>query len=274
MTMDRPSFRAGKGSKVLRFHPEDGARVVTTPCLDKAPPWTAAMWIQREADTESATLLSSSSFALKLEQWPDRHTIGVTRVGQFDLSSDCEAPRGAWVHLIFVGTERDTRVYIDGQHQATFEQAISLPLRWIGSTLGERDFGAFLLDELQIFHEALNAAQILELYQRPPEDEPVLEVQIDGEIGASGASGGSKELRSAGHGSPRAVRVQFKNTGKGSLSYSLRAIDAAGAPVTPSESDKTVEPGGPPTREVTFKPSKAGSVSATLTITRARNTRL
>lgn len=169
MTMSRESWGPGRRTRALRFHAAAGALLVTTSCVDKAPPWTVAMWIQRGADSQSATLLSSKHFALKLEQYGGRHTIGVTRFGHYDLCSTYELPLGEWAHLVFVGTESGLTVFVNGAQQAQFEApSVSLPLQWVGSTEGYTDFGTFAIEDLKIFYEALGTEQIMELYGQLP----------------------------------------------------------------------------------------------------------
>ena len=104
ITFDHSSFRPGRAGTALRIHPSDGARVVITSLSDMPPPWTVSLWIQRETDAESSALLSSDEFALKLEQWPNKHTLGITRFAGsahsgFDHSSDYRTLLGEWVHL-------------------------------------------------------------------------------------------------------------------------------------------------------------------------------
>jgi hypothetical protein len=168
MTLDSASFRAGKATNAVRCHPGDGARVGTTGLADLPPPWTASMWVHREEDSQSASLLSSSGDALRPEQRKDLHTVGITRFADgtdpgFDDSSAYQTPLRQWVQLVLVGTPSDTKLYVNGVLQASFGHAISLPLKWVGSTGGYSDVGAFLLDELKVFDQALTAEQVAEL---------------------------------------------------------------------------------------------------------------
>ncbi len=177
ITFEHSSFRPGRVGTALRIHPEDGAGRVETDLPDRAPPWTVSMWLKREADAESSALLSSEGFALKLEQWPNKHTLGLTRfttadVVGVDLGSAYKAPIDEWVHLTYVGTATDTKVYANGELQTTFAQSINLPLKWIGSTHGYNERGAFLLDELKIFDQVLTSDQIRELAELPPPRKP------------------------------------------------------------------------------------------------------
>lgn len=168
ISFDRASFRPGRAGTALRINPVDGAKVITTSLANRPPPWTVSMWLKREVDTESSALLSSDDFGLKLEQWRNRHTLGLTRFAGtnqsgFDHSSDYVVPLAQWVHLAYVGSATDTKVYVNGVLRTTFAQSISLPLRWIGSKQGYEEFGGFLLDELKIFDQALTSTQVQEL---------------------------------------------------------------------------------------------------------------
>ncbi len=172
LRIERPDFRPGKDGQAetcLRFAPGTDAQVVTTDLPDLAPPWTASMWIKREADTSSSALLSSERFALKLEQYQRPQKVGITVCGVRDLASEVEIPLGAWSHVVFVGTGLETKLYVDGAHVDTFstDAPFHLPLKWVGSMAGWTEFGAFCLDELKIFDKELTSEQVRELYNEP-----------------------------------------------------------------------------------------------------------
>lgn len=205
MTMSRESWGVGRWSRALRLHPADGPLLVTTACADREPPWTAAMWLRREEDTGAASLFSSRQFALKLEQYDGQHAIGITRFGHYDRSFTCGTPLGEWVHLAFVGTERDVAIFINGEPQDKLAvPLVSLPLSWVGSTEGYTDFGAFSLAELKVFHQALTTEQIVEVYGQPQRPATLLEgvvnqyaavTQIRGKTVTLGGTSDSWSLR-------------------------------------------------------------------------------
>ncbi|MEJ2747970.1 MAG: hypothetical protein P8183_08675, partial [Anaerolineae bacterium] len=81
--------------------------------------WTAVMWTRRDADTIGGVLFGSLDYALKLEQWPYLHSVGITRFDIEDYSFNYTAPLGQWVHLAFVGTATETQLYVNGALQDT-----------------------------------------------------------------------------------------------------------------------------------------------------------
>jgi hypothetical protein len=175
ITMDRASWQASKHGTGVKFDPSgnDGVRVAQTTLTAGAPaPWTVGVWVMREGATESASLFSSNTSAIKLEQYANTRTIGVTKFGDNDYSIPVEAPVGKWVYLTFVGTASNTTVYVDGKLQGALPVSVDLGMSWIGSTKGYAEFAAMVIDDLEIFDSALTAAQVTELYnQRSASDE-------------------------------------------------------------------------------------------------------
>jgi hypothetical protein len=182
LEFDRESFVPGRSGKALRFNPKDGARLVTTTFPEMPPPWTAALWVKREEDSESATLFSSTKFAFKLEQWPHTHALGFTLLGHSDESFGITARVNEWVHVALVGTAAQTTLYVNGERKGTLATAVNLKMQWLGSTLGRSDFASMLLDEIKIFDRALTSDQVREVMgptpQRVDEPNPALESRI------------------------------------------------------------------------------------------------
>jgi hypothetical protein len=112
MTMDRSSCHSTQWKTGRRFNPVDGARVVTSNVPDRPPPWTAGLWLLREAKSTSSTLFCTDDSSIKLEQWNANNLVGFTNysfgvpgVGG-DYHFGYETPIGKWVHLAFVATNQ------------------------------------------------------------------------------------------------------------------------------------------------------------------------
>jgi len=163
MALDRPSWVPGRVGNAVRFNPSDGVRLATTTLPEMPPPWTAAFWVKREADSQGASLWSSNKHALKLEQWGNTHQVGLTAFGQFDASFDGTAPLNEWAHLAVVGTATETKLYLNGSPHGTLAKSVELGLRWLGSTQGYQEFASAILDEVKVFDQALTDAQVAEL---------------------------------------------------------------------------------------------------------------
>jgi hypothetical protein len=140
-------------------------RLATTNLTEMPPPWTAAFWVKREADSSGAALWSSTTHAIKLEQWGDTHRVGITKFAPhgFDRYFDCTAPLNAWAHLAVVATDSETRVYLDGKLHGTMPATINLGLSWLGSSQGYVEHASAILDEVKVFDQALTDAQVAEL---------------------------------------------------------------------------------------------------------------
>lgn len=132
--------------------------------------WTAVMWARRDADTIGGVLFGSVDVALKLEQWPFLHSVGITRFEVEDYSFNYTTPLGQWVHLAFVGTATETQLYVNGALQDTLPVTIDMPLLRIGARepLRPDDFLAGSLDEAIVYDQALSAGQVAAIYNSYP----------------------------------------------------------------------------------------------------------
>lgn len=172
VNLDRPGWTQGKWGKALRLHPEEGVQQVHLSAEDLPPPWTAALWVKREEESETSSLLSSPTHALRLEQWPSKHTLGITRFGVADWDFGYEAPLQQWVHVAVVGTASDTLLYVNGSLQGTIPQGLPLPLQGIGSRQESPEQIRACIDELRIYDTALTESQLQELSKLDPAPTP------------------------------------------------------------------------------------------------------
>lgn len=166
--LDRASWVPGRYGSAIRVNPRDGARSVMTRLAERPPPWTIAIWVKREADSESASLLSSPSHALRLEQCGNTHQVGLTKFSPpgkpgFDIAFPYTAPLHEWAHLVLVGTSTRATLYTNGVRQGSVDESIDLGIQWIGSTWGWHEVSSALIDEVKVFDQALTDAQVAEL---------------------------------------------------------------------------------------------------------------
>lgn len=127
---------------------------------DLSPPWTAAMWVKRTESLQSSTIMRSSSYALKLEQYYNTHKVGITRFGHSDWKFNYSTPLNEWVHLTFVGTDSEVSLYADGVYADSLGVSVSLPLDTIGDSSGM--VGA--LDDIKVYKSAFTSNAVAELY--------------------------------------------------------------------------------------------------------------
>ncbi len=155
-----PTWTTGKIGSALRF---DGTNnYVDIGAQDVAYPWAASFWVKREDSSNSnAALLDSSNYSLKLEQFPDTDKVGVTAYGVDDYTFNYEAPINIWAHLVFVGTQTQVVLYVDGTLAETIAASISCPMAQI-SSVSRAAKGT--IDEVHIYNRALTASEILDLY--------------------------------------------------------------------------------------------------------------
>jgi hexosaminidase len=158
--INNPTPVEGVRGQAWRFdHDRDG---VGLGGLDVAPPWTFSAWVRRSGSTGNATLLSSRSSALKLEQRATCGKVGLSARGGVDHSFDYVTPVDEWVHLTMVATPGKTDLYVNGTAAGTVPAAVDLPLRSFG------DVGSSIrgdLDEAVTYDQALSAPEVRAAYQ-------------------------------------------------------------------------------------------------------------
>jgi hypothetical protein len=95
---------------------------------DYPPPWSAEMFVKRTSDHDDSILLASSVTGLKLEQYNNTHKVGFTVFGKKDYSFNYTVPTdGKWVHLFFVASATDMKLYVNGVYQDTIQGTGPLP---------------------------------------------------------------------------------------------------------------------------------------------------
>jgi len=269
ITIDRESWRAGKFGNALRFNPKDGAKEVTANLPDLPPPWTVSLWVNWEEKAENgSTLLSGSKSALKLEQWDNGHVLGLTQYsyGQPGYGGDhtfggASARLGEWVHLTFVGTAAETKLYIDGKPVTPPSKPIPLGLYYIGSSHGTEERASMLLDELKVFDEALTDSQVAELHGGPSRIEVT-------EGGNAVANLGTVSMGSATVGQSVTKTFTITNRGDGVLKVTSVDLDNRNDySISPPSLARDLAKGESVTFTVTFSPRSAGSKAAKVTIT-------
>ncbi|HEX5219997.1 MAG TPA: LamG domain-containing protein [Verrucomicrobiae bacterium] len=162
------SYADGHVGDAFNFDGTNGIVLLSTNALNALPaPWTAEFWVNRQASPEdSAVLLSDTNNALKLEQYPNTKRVGLTRWGIQDYSFNYTAPIGTWTHLVFVGSNSSTTLYVNGAVHSTLSVGIALPRTTMGRDITNRYNKALkgLLDEISVYNRALSAGEILALY--------------------------------------------------------------------------------------------------------------
>jgi hypothetical protein len=133
------------------------------------------MWVNRSADRSASALMGSSAGALKLEQWPDTHQVGVTDYSAGDYNFAYSTPIGEWVHLAFVCDGTKTLLYVNGARSDSVTVAIAMPLGRMGDGVAFADPPAASLDEVRIYSRVLSDDEIAALWEEPtavpePED--------------------------------------------------------------------------------------------------------
>lgn len=153
---------AGHFNNALQFTADN--QYVDIKALDVQPPWTTSMWVKRQNNTNSSSILMrSSSYALKLEQWPSTGKVGITKFGASDHSFNYIAPMNTWVNLVFVGGVNTTSLYVNGSFKQTINVGISAPMSGI-SAGGDQSLRA-AIDDVRVFSYALPASDIQQLFQ-------------------------------------------------------------------------------------------------------------
>lgn len=157
-----PTWVDGKDGKALKLNGSSSGILLGKKNL--AGPWTASLWVKREAASGiSAALFAGSTVAIKLEQYNNTKKVGITKMGVGDFTFNYTAPIDTWVNLAFVGSSKGTALYVNGIFQDSIPQVIDLPLDSIGygrSGGSNIDFMKGTIDDIKIYRTALTAAQI------------------------------------------------------------------------------------------------------------------
>ncbi|RAG85128.1 hypothetical protein DN069_13450 [Streptacidiphilus pinicola] len=154
------TFAAGKVGSAAVF--DGSASPITTSAPDLPAPWTASAWVDPTASNASVSLLSSSTMALKVQQWNGTGEVGATKYGSADYTVNDKAPLNTWTYVSFVDDGTQITVYANGQSVGTIAASMPLGRASIGSTA--RDPGKENLDEVSVFNNALTASQAGALY--------------------------------------------------------------------------------------------------------------
>ncbi|MCP4411946.1 MAG: choice-of-anchor D domain-containing protein, partial [Gammaproteobacteria bacterium] len=130
------------------------------------PPFTVSSWIYKQANKRSQPLLQDPDYGLKIEQSPDLHTVGFTRFGDTDYSFNHEIPLNTWQHVVWVFSETQTDLYIDGVYQDSESATIHCPLGTIN--IDNTYFFEGYLNDLRVYNYNLSAPEIKAIHNTPP----------------------------------------------------------------------------------------------------------
>ncbi len=130
---------------------------------DIQPPWTAALWVNREDSLSDDARLTDDSInpagsSLRLEQYSYTNKVGITRYTGGNPAFDYTAPIGSWVHLTFLGTATETHLYANGAYAGTIALSIPLSVGKLGSHGGNSMKG--ILDDVRMYNRALTPQEI------------------------------------------------------------------------------------------------------------------
>ena len=128
--------------------------------------WTATMWVNRWESKSVSTLISGTTYALKLEQYNSTNRVGYTHYSVVDNTLGYTTPLNTWVHLAFVETSSGVAVYADGVLMATNAATSSLNATALGldNYTTYTDYLDATLDDVRIYNQALTQQQITNIY--------------------------------------------------------------------------------------------------------------
>ncbi|WP_434355150.1 LamG-like jellyroll fold domain-containing protein [Parasalinivibrio latis] len=126
--------------------------------------WTISLWVKRNANTTTSSLLASQNHVIKLEQWNSNHKVGITSLGAKDYSFPYTAPLGVWTHLSFVNSSDGISLYVNGEFNSSLPVSAPLPLSRIGAKLDGGDPLNAEMDDLVVHAKALQPLEIQGIY--------------------------------------------------------------------------------------------------------------
>ncbi|REK06686.1 MAG: PEP-CTERM sorting domain-containing protein [Planctomycetota bacterium] len=141
---------------------------------DIAGDWTAEFIVMRTGTRTSAELLRGEPFAspsshLKLEQYPNTGQVGYTQsfVADHVFSPGYTTPLDEFVHLVYVKTATEMKLYADGVLKGTNASTISLPRYQFGDAMAESPLA--VVDEIVVYDRALSPGEIAGHFNAIPE---------------------------------------------------------------------------------------------------------
>ena len=167
------SWTAAGHSGVGAYFNETASALITISgngfTLSKSSSWTAMMWVNRYASAKASTLLSGTSYALKLEQPGGNSVVGYTIYGKYDYVFPYVTPLNTWVHLTYVNTSSGVTLYTNGVFAASLINSTNAT-GLNASGLGCYNYGTYhdyldaTLDDVRVYTNALTAQQITNIY--------------------------------------------------------------------------------------------------------------
>ena len=161
------TWSEGKVGKALTFN---GTGIARLNASQQYPEWTISTWINKGHNTgDNAVLAGGTTGDIKLEQYPNKKQLGVTKYGVTDSTFTYEVPENQWIYLSFVGDSTGVTLFVNGEKLQHLNVVIPCPNKTIGATAndGLKTNGNMVakIDNYHIFSSALSDAEIAALYQ-------------------------------------------------------------------------------------------------------------
>ncbi len=175
-----PGYTTGKLGNALSLDgPSDQYLEAANPKMITVP-WTVSVWINKQGEPQNygaSGLLdgridaTTDWYGLRAEQYGSNgppSKVGTTNyVTNTNRYWEYSLPTGNWAHLVFIGRETGTELYVDGVSQGELTSTgDSMPV-WIDRIGKTHLYGCPMdayLDDLAIWSRALNESEILWLY--------------------------------------------------------------------------------------------------------------
>ena len=161
------------GSNALRF--DGDGDYVQIQAADINNDWTAAMWVRRRADVNSAIIAHSLTSSLKIQQYNSADDeVGYTRNSRLingiwvrgaDHDLGYTAPLNTWIHLVFVRRGPRMELFASGRLVGSVaDDPIDLPLNRLGARSDGVDSMNGDLDDIRLYDVALLPEEVASLY--------------------------------------------------------------------------------------------------------------
>lgn len=160
------TWTQGVSGSALHF--DGGNQKVILDAGEVPLPWTATMWVRREASPNpSARITDATGYdkgsSLRLEQSTRSFKVGITRYRVIDATYAYTAPENTWVYLTWAANAKSVTLYANAVLIGTVDQVIPLSLDRLGSQDQSSLHGC--LDEIRIYSRELTVQEIETLYQ-------------------------------------------------------------------------------------------------------------
>ena len=178
--VNSPGYTTGKLDQAIDLVGPSDQYITAALPTSIAPPWSVSVWINKQGESQNygaSGLLdgridaTTDWYGLRAEQYKSNGPPSKVGTTNYETNTnhywEYSLPTDDWAHLVFIGRETGTELYVDGATMGELTDPEGLIPVWIdriGKTYQYNCPMDAYLDDLAIWSRALNESEILWLY--------------------------------------------------------------------------------------------------------------